>query len=99
MHELRTFEEILSATNQFDITFIAHAPVPGNAITWSSQAEIPQVKSALLLIGPEGGFSEDELEKAIASGYRFLHLGPTRLRSETAGLVAAALLLNQLDNR
>ncbi|MCA9731597.1 MAG: 16S rRNA (uracil(1498)-N(3))-methyltransferase [Deferribacteres bacterium] len=99
MQELRTFEEILSATNQFDITFIAHAPVPGNAITWSSQAEIPQVKSALLLIGPEGGFSEDELEKAIASGYRFLHLGPTRLRSETAGLVAAALLLNQLDNR
>ena len=44
-----------------------------------------------LLIGPEGGFSEDELQAARARGCTFQQLGPRRLRAETAAIVATAV--------
>jgi 16S rRNA (uracil1498-N3)-methyltransferase len=43
-----------------------------------------------LFVGPEGGWSDGELEMAGQSGLRFASLGPYRLRSETAGMVAVA---------
>jgi 16S rRNA (uracil1498-N3)-methyltransferase len=45
-----------------------------------------------VLIGPEGGFAPDELDRARAAGARILSLGPTILRIETAAVVAAGLL-------
>lgn len=45
-----------------------------------------------MLIGPEGDFTEEEVSLALASGFRPVGLGSTRLRTETAALVAAALL-------
>jgi len=44
-----------------------------------------------LLIGPEGGFSEEELDAAKRAGCAFQQLGPRRLRAETAAIVATAL--------
>lgn len=46
-----------------------------------------------LLIGPEGGFSPGEVEKARQAGVILAGLGPRILRTETAGLVAATLIL------
>ena len=46
----------------------------------------------LLLIGPEGDFSPVEIELALQNDYQALHLGPTRLRTETAGLFALSVL-------
>jgi 16S rRNA (uracil1498-N3)-methyltransferase len=45
-------------------------------------------ESAVILIGPEGDFSDDEIEEAAANGYIPVHLGPSRLRTETAGIAA-----------
>lgn len=45
-----------------------------------------------LLIGPEGGLSEAEIERAVAAGYLSLRLGPRVLRTETAGIAALAAL-------
>lgn len=42
----------------------------------------------LILIGPEGDFSPEEIEMAIAAGFLPVSLGDSRLRTETAGLVA-----------
>lgn len=47
---------------------------------------------ALILIGPEGDFSAKEVEMALAGGYLPVSLGQNRLRTETAGVVAATLL-------
>jgi 16S rRNA (uracil1498-N3)-methyltransferase len=49
----------------------------------------------LILIGPEGDFTKDEIEMAIHHNFIPVSLGETRLRTETAGLVAAVLLLNK----
>lgn len=45
---------------------------------------------ASLFVGPEGGWSEEELQTAEEAGLVLAQLGPYRLRSETAGVVAAA---------
>ena len=45
---------------------------------------------ASLFVGPEGGWSEEELRSAEEAGLALAQLGPYRLRSETAGVVAAA---------
>ena len=54
-------------------------------------------KDAIVLIGPEGDFSEEEVEKAINNGFIPVRLGRSRLRTETAALVACHTLnlLNQ----
>ena len=48
--------------------------------------------SVALLVGPEGGFSEEEIVKAEKAGFRSLQLGPRVLRTETAPLAAIAIL-------
>jgi 16S rRNA (uracil1498-N3)-methyltransferase len=45
-------------------------------------------EDATILIGPEGDFSPAEVDAAIEAGYRPISLGSSRLRTETAGLVA-----------
>jgi 16S rRNA (uracil1498-N3)-methyltransferase len=52
-----------------------------------------------LFVGPEGGWREDELRLAGEAGLAFAGLGPYRLRSETAGVVAVARVRAALENR
>lgn len=47
-------------------------------------------ENRLILIGPEGDFTIEEVQQAISKGFRSLGLGDFRLRTETAALVAAA---------
>ena len=44
----------------------------------------------IVMIGPEGDFSKDEAEAALEAGFIPVHLGASRLRTETAALTAAA---------
>ena len=55
-------------------------------------------KDALVLIGPEGDFSREEVNIAIENGFKPISLGKSRLRTETAGLVACHIL-NLLNNQ
>jgi 16S rRNA (uracil1498-N3)-methyltransferase len=52
--------------------------------------EIPGTKLCLL-VGPEGGLSDRELEDAAIAGFRQVSLGPRVLRTETAALAALAI--------
>jgi 16S rRNA (uracil1498-N3)-methyltransferase len=54
--------------------------------------KIVPTSDLLLLIGPEGDFSTTEIELALANNYQAIHLGPTRLRTETAALFALSVL-------
>tara|TARA_B100001115_G_scaffold152496_1_gene122575 strand:- start:46 stop:741 length:696 start_codon:yes stop_codon:yes gene_type:complete len=48
-------------------------------------------KTNVLLIGPEGDFTKDELNKAGIHNFKYVSLGDTRLRAETAGIVSCAI--------
>ncbi len=58
-------------------------------------AEMELSNDVRILIGPEGDFSPKEIEMALQNGYLPTSLGNTRLRTETAGMVAVALLVNR----
>ena len=49
-------------------------------------------KSKIILIGPEGDFTNDEINLSLKHNFQPVTLGDTRLRTETAGIVAATLL-------
>ncbi|MBQ5947101.1 16S rRNA (uracil(1498)-N(3))-methyltransferase [Massilia sp. ST3] len=55
-------------------------------------ARATPAQAATLLVGPEGGFTPQEEEAAIAAGALSLSMGPRVLRTETAGLAALAIL-------
>jgi len=57
-----------------------------------SVAAVPRVGSALVLVGPEGGWSSDEVAHATAAGARMIALGPRTLRAELAPAVALSAL-------
>ena len=53
---------------------------------------LPAHGDATVLIGPEGDFTPEEVERALAAGYQPVSLGRSRLRTETAALVAVQLM-------
>ena len=56
-------------------------------------------REILLLVGPEGGLAEPEVEWLLARGFRPVHVGPNILRSETAALFALAAVQMILKER
>lgn len=52
------------------------------------------LSSKIILIGPEGDFTAEEIKLALNNHFSAVSLGETRLRTETAGIVAATLLVN-----
>jgi 16S rRNA (uracil1498-N3)-methyltransferase len=57
-------------------------------------SDIKKANEIQILIGPEGDFTNAEIELAMQNNFQPVSLGATRLRTETAGVVAAALLIN-----
>ena len=53
--------------------------------------QLPADDDISVLIGPEGDFSIDEVKQAVAKGYKSITLGNSRLRTETAALMAVAM--------
>ncbi len=66
--------------------FIAHCMDGEKSLLSSAQGD------AVLLIGPEGDFTPQEIDQAIALQFTPVSLGNTRLRTETAGVVGAVLM-------
>lgn len=51
-----------------------------------------------VFVGPEGDFTDAEVDQALAQGAALVHLGPHRLRTETAGLYAVAAFAQRAEN-
>ncbi|MGE5509174.1 MAG: 16S rRNA (uracil(1498)-N(3))-methyltransferase [Chitinophagales bacterium] len=68
------------------------------AAEWLAKARPDQPSAVAVLIGPEGGLAEGEVEEARRRGGITVTLGPRVLRTETAGLVALACLLFATGN-
>jgi 16S rRNA (uracil1498-N3)-methyltransferase len=71
---------------------IAHETVDPAHSLWRI-LEAQNTSSYSILIGPEGGFIEEEIEAARLAGFMPISLGPRRLRAETAAMVAASAVL------
>ena len=90
LNELTNFKDFIRTQNSVKSrTFIAHC----------SEGEKPHLKdiykakqNTLILIGPEGDFSPEEVALALQHQYEAISLGKSRLRTETAGLAACHII-------
>lgn len=95
--ETQNFKAVCRQASEYDVKLLAHEK--------ASDANLDQIfagddalykKNGLLCIGPEGGFSDEEIELAQQAGFTIFGMGPRRLRAETAAIVGAALILDRL---
>src|SRR5215203_119335 len=93
LHEPIEFKKLIEE-HKNDQKFIAHC-LPQQKQSFSSfihHSSFITNHSSLILIGPEGDFTENEIQLALGKNFQAVALGNTRLRTETAGIVAAVLL-------
>lgn len=83
----RTWAEFVGRDELTDNRFLLHPAGPRPAVTMPAGG-------AAIAVGPEGGFTDEELAAADAAGWRRASLGPRVLRVETAAVAAAALAAN-----
>jgi len=88
IHPLTSFRKIIQTTASVE-KYIAHVD---NENPNQLKNLIAAGSSYLVLIGPEGDFSDEELTLAENQGFKKISLGPSRLRTETAGLAACHIL-------
>ena len=94
IHEMISFKDLISSPVE-GRKYIAHCyeEIPRTSLFEELQAlDKNAAESVTVLIGPEGDFSIDEVQMALEAGYQSVHLGNSRLRTETAGLMAVTMM-------
>ena len=91
-----TFKEAINEAISLDSAIIPYEKERKNSL--KTFAKGFKGKSIGIFIGPEGGFSNDEIDFAISNGVKSVTLGKRILRTETAGLVTSVILLYELED-
>ena len=89
--ETKAFEDILDLGRNYDlkIVFFENEKTSFSALRLTAGQPPPQ--NVLLILGPEGGFTDREIDAARVAGFRIAGLGPRILRAETATIAACTL--------
>lgn len=92
------FAEALDAVQDADLKLICYEEETQVGRLHALLPQLSQAKSVALLVGPEGGISEEEWQMAKAAGFQSVSLGRRILRTETAGLCLLSYLMLHLEN-
>jgi len=97
INEMTSFNKFITSAKHFNgAKLIAHchnSPSPANIKT-----HYTPLQNALIVIGPEGDFTIDEVKHAMANGFSEISLGTSRLRTETAALYACVAINNMNED-
>ena len=96
---VRTFAEALGMAGDLDVVLIPYELEEGMKETARVLENIECGQSVGIFIGPEGGFEEEEVERAKEAGAYAITLGKRILRTETAGLTTLSILMYHLESR
>ncbi len=94
LHEIVTFAQALTHVREYDAALLAHNDDDIPCLREGIASIHPAPQRVALFVGPEGGFSETEVEQARAQGVILVHLGPRVLRAETAAILFPTLILH-----
>ena len=96
LYEIVPFEEALQMAAQAELSLMLYE----GETNWTLEEGIGDFKpnSVALMIGPEGGFSDAERDAAQNAGVLPVSLGPRLMRTETASIVAAAIVQNRVGD-
>ena len=88
INQMQSFRDLIKASgNIYQKKLIAHC-YPQHRKSLKDVINTGHDKNILILIGPEGDFSKEEVEFALKHSFEAINLGTSRLRTETAGLAA-----------
>jgi 16S rRNA (uracil1498-N3)-methyltransferase len=93
----RAFLPVISETIPFAelLNYEADLKLIADIDTQSTAAKKETVKSVIIVIGPEGGFSNEEILSAEEAGYKKINLSKNRLRAETAAIASIPIILER----
>jgi 16S rRNA (uracil1498-N3)-methyltransferase len=94
-----TLAEAVTRRRQFSRFLIAATSGQTQSLREALAAGDKPPESVAILIGPEGGFTDEETSLAVEKGAVPVHFGPRILRTETAGMMGPALILYELERQ
>ena len=94
LSDTTSVREFIESTAETDaLKMIAYCFEDGQERTSIREVlEKNDAKEVIVLIGPEGDFSREEADAAVAAGYVPVHIGESRLRTETAALASVSMV-------
>ena len=90
------FEELIDSVSGYQLALVAWEDENETSLRDVIRGK-PDVESVLLIIGPEGGLTNKEVEDAKAAGARCVTFGKRVLRSETAAIAGCAAIMYELE--
>lgn len=93
-----SFKQALAESATFDVKLMPYENAEGMAFTRKCIGEIRPGAKVAVFIGPEGGFSEEEVKAASEMGFLPITLGRRILRTETAGMSVLSMISYALEN-
>ena len=93
---IANLEDFSTAHLPADYKVLTHTKRQGQSLQQYLKSNENKIKSIALFIGPEGGFSENEVQSATNNNVAVISLGKRILRTETAAIVASSLILYEL---
>ncbi len=91
--DILSYKEFINRAKELDLLLVPYECAEGMTAT---KEVLKQIKSGMnigIIIGPEGGFEEKEIDEALAVGGKVISLGARILRTETAAITATAMCM------
>lgn len=93
-----TLKEAVAYASDMDVKLMPYECADGMEKTKRLVSGIQKGQSLAIFIGPEGGFDQAELDMAVEAGCEIITLGKRILRTETAGMMLASVLMYTLED-
>jgi 16S rRNA (uracil1498-N3)-methyltransferase len=93
IYDVLTYKQALAKAKDLDLLLVPYESKNGMADTKEALAQIKSGMSVGILIGPEGGFDEKEIEQAFEIGGKVISLGKRILRTETAAITSVSMCM------
>lgn len=91
-----SFDDLLTRVPQYDVALIA-SETGTNMLLRQALETVKQGASVIYIVGPEGGYTDNEMEIAVKSGAVPVSLGKRILRTETAAVAGCAIIAHHVE--
>ena len=89
---LKTFKEVLHLGSACDVKIVFWENETNTLKSKQRFAQKDSIRSVMIMLGPEGGFTQEEITDATDSGFVTMGLGPRILKADTATVAACSLI-------
>ena len=95
--EVMPYKKALQMASELDLLLVPYENKDGMGATKEALEKLKNVKSVGIIIGPEGGFAENEIDLALQNGGNIISLGKRILRTETAAITSVAMCMLNIE--